>query len=87
MLSTAGSVFLANKTVKELKERYERIHIVNLLSQKENSSECTLSEAYRLCVSRLTDLNDVISFTGFDFHAIVKRDNYEKVRSRFIRSE
>ncbi|KAJ3043130.1 inositol polyphosphate 5-phosphatase [Rhizophlyctis rosea] len=69
----------ARKHFEELKERYERIHIVNLLSQKENSSECTLSEAYRLCVSRLTDLNDVISFTGFDFHAIVKRDNYEKL--------
>ncbi|KAJ3298899.1 inositol polyphosphate 5-phosphatase [Borealophlyctis nickersoniae] len=65
--------------VEDLIGRYQRVHIVNLLSQKDGSGECTLSDAFRSCVAKMTDLNDRILYTGFDFHAVVKRDNYERL--------
>ncbi|RKO88290.1 Endonuclease/exonuclease/phosphatase [Blyttiomyces helicus] len=69
----------ARKHFQELLSRYSNVHIVNLLSQKDTSGEYPLSEAYRQCVARMSDIASQLSITCFDFHAIVKRDNYERV--------
>ncbi len=67
------------KHLEDLKQRYSHLHIVNLLGQKESSNEFSLSENYKAAVSRLSGFRDDVVFTGFDYHAIVKRDSYERV--------
>ncbi|KAI9356202.1 SacI homology domain-containing protein [Zopfochytrium polystomum] len=64
--------------MEELQNRYSHVHIVNLLGQKEGSVEFTLSEAYRLQLRKLN--SDVsVGYTPFDFHAVIKAANYEKI--------
>ncbi|KAI9103073.1 SacI homology domain-containing protein [Phlyctochytrium arcticum] len=67
------------KHFEELLSRYNRVHIVNLLAQKDGSSEAMLSECFRQSVARMPDLADLLKYTEFDFHAAVKRDGYERV--------
>ncbi|KAJ3137131.1 inositol polyphosphate 5-phosphatase [Geranomyces variabilis] len=67
------------KHFEELVSRYNRIHVVNLLSQKEGSSEQVLSDLFRQGIAKMTDMSDVLAYTEFDFHAIIKKDGYERL--------
>jgi hypothetical protein len=67
------------KHFEELKARYSHVHVVNLLGQKDTSGEFPLSESYRLAVAKLKGMGEAVVFTPFDFHSIVKRDNYERL--------
>lgn len=57
----------------DLTERYGIVHIVDLLS---TGDEASLSALY----TRLLEENP-LPYTHFDFHAVVKRDNYERIDS------
>ena len=53
------------------------MHVVNLLGQ---TSENQLRELYRFAVDTVCkDINKRIPYTEFDFNAIIKRDNYERL--------
>ncbi|KAI8916567.1 SacI homology domain-containing protein [Powellomyces hirtus] len=67
------------KHFEELITRYNKIHVANLLGQKDGSSEQVLSELFRQGVAKMTDLSDIVAYTEFDFHAIVKREGYEQL--------
>ncbi|TPX69671.1 hypothetical protein SpCBS45565_g02245 [Spizellomyces sp. 'palustris'] len=67
------------KHFEELISRYNKIHVINLLGQKDGSSEQMLSELFRQSISKMIDLSDALAYTEFDFHAIIKRDGYERL--------
>lgn len=69
----------AKKHFEDLIERYNQIHVVNLLKQDLNSNEYALSEAYRSCTTAMKELRDVVVFQCFDFHAIIGRENYGRL--------
>lgn len=75
------------KHFEDLNDCYGRVHVVSLLKvdfyvflvniQKSPSSgEYFLGDGYK---QMLSGLNSAVTFTEFDFHAIVGRDNYAKV--------
>jgi hypothetical protein len=77
--STAPAV---GKHFQKLINIYNQVHIINLLGQKDTSGEFVLCEAYKSAVDKLSETIDTRSklvYTAFDYHAIVKRDNYERV--------
>lgn len=60
-----------------LAQRYGGIHIINLLSQRENSTEATLSQRYERLVA---DSRTKVYFTSFDFHAMCKNNQFEPAK-------
>lgn len=75
----ARSLEATRKHIEEMLERYNRIHVVNLLKQDPWSNEFALYNSYKSALGKFQDLRDVVAYTEFDFSAIVKRDNYERV--------
>ncbi|KAJ3019737.1 inositol polyphosphate 5-phosphatase [Thoreauomyces humboldtii] len=67
------------KHFEELIARYSKVHVANLLGQKDGSSEQILSDLFRQGIQKMPDLSENITYTEFDFHAVVKRDGYEKL--------
>lgn len=63
-----------------LVETYSNIQIVNLLSLSNVSPEYELNMRYQQAVKSLTEFAKQIRFHSFDFHALVKRDQYDKAR-------
>ncbi|TPX33752.1 hypothetical protein SmJEL517_g03470 [Synchytrium microbalum] len=74
--STAPAV---RKHFLELQERYDKVHIIDLLSQNPSSAEIGLGEAYRYHIRALTDQKMYIPYTPFDFHAVVKQGDYDRL--------
>ncbi|KAI8909014.1 SacI homology domain-containing protein, partial [Gorgonomyces haynaldii] len=72
-----SSQLAAQKHFDYLVNRYGRVMIVNLLSQRLESSEYVLTEAYKRAVNAMD--RDGIGFGGFDFHAVIQRDKYERL--------
>jgi hypothetical protein len=68
------------KHLEDLLDRYSHIHIVSLLKQDPTSSESALGNSFKGTISSLTDLNDSVKFSSFDFNAIIGRDNYANVK-------
>jgi synaptojanin len=75
-----STLHAAQKHFKYMVEKYGNIQIVNLLSQAPGSAELTLTENYKMALSNLEYVSQNITFGGFDFKAIVKRDEYDRVR-------
>lgn len=68
------------KHFHDIMGRYGSIHILNLLGQRETSPEFQLRELYHTAVKTLSsELPKPLVYTEFDFNAIIKRDNYERV--------
>ncbi|KAI8816093.1 Sac phosphatase domain-containing protein [Fimicolochytrium jonesii] len=67
------------KHFEELVSRYNKIHVVNLLSQKDGSSEQVLGDLFRQSLDRMPDLQELLAYTEFDFHAIVKTGGYDRL--------
>ena len=67
------------KHFQEMIERYNLVHVVNLLSQKDVSGEYQLGEMFRKAISKISAETDKIILTPFDYHAIIKRDSYNRV--------
>lgn len=72
--STAPAI---KKHFDELMARYGNVHIVDLLGQKEATSECALSQAYKGHVDKLKQRGAPMFMTCFDFHAYCKNNNYD----------
>jgi hypothetical protein len=66
---------------ENLIDTYQNVQIVNLLHLTPTSPEYELNMRYKQAVNSLPDLARKIGFHCFDFHAIVKRDQYDKVPS------
>ena len=67
------------KHFQEMIDRYNFVHVVNLLSQKDASGEYQLGDMFRQAISKISSETDKIVFTPFDYHAIIKRDSYNRV--------
>ncbi|KAG0254428.1 inositol polyphosphate 5-phosphatase [Actinomortierella ambigua] len=65
---------------EELINRYEDVHIVDLLGIKD-SGELTLSQEYRRQVEALGPLLQHVHMTKFDYHSQVKGGNYDQVQT------
>lgn len=63
--------------MRDLLDRYGRVHIINLLGQKERSAEFQLSQAFGDSVGELA-LADV-QMMDFDFHQAVKGSQFENL--------
>ena len=74
-----SSLHTTRKHFEDLIESYQNIQVVNLLSQNPTSPEFELCSLYRQAVASLPELQSHLKFLGFDFHAVVKRDQYERV--------
>lgn len=72
----------------DLLENYSSIHIVNLLSSKDQ--EATLTAAYESHLSAATlvdeDIRDNVSITNFDFHARKTLGGIDSVKSQLATS-
>ena len=70
------------KHFENLVDRYEIVHIINLLKQsgEGTSSESNLGEMYKRIVHSIDEFVGFVYYTGFDFHKIIGRDNYERLR-------
>jgi hypothetical protein len=64
---------------QELLVRYDNVHILNLLSQKDSSGEQLLSNAYETAVRNLSTPPGAVVMTNFDLHNECKGGNYENV--------
>nr|KAJ3421395.1 inositol polyphosphate 5-phosphatase [Polyrhizophydium stewartii] len=70
----------AQKHFEELVRQYSAVQVVNLLGQSPASGEYGLSEAYRSAVMSLTpEIKNAVTYSTFDFNAIIKRDSYERL--------
>ncbi|KAJ8324712.1 Inositol-1,4,5-trisphosphate 5-phosphatase 1 [Batrachochytrium dendrobatidis] len=70
----------ATKHFQELVRLYSAVNVVNLLSQSPTSAEYALNESYRTAVLSLPkEISTGVIYSTFDFHAIVKRDQYERL--------
>ncbi|KAJ3215846.1 inositol polyphosphate 5-phosphatase [Dinochytrium kinnereticum] len=69
------------KHMEEVRRRYGRVHIVNLLSKKEGSGEALLSEAFRINLAKSDEKKLRALYTAFDYHAVVKGGNHDKASS------
>jgi hypothetical protein len=74
------------KHFEELIGRYSNIHVVNLLSQKDSSGEFQLGNLFRQAISKLSVETKQIEYTSFDYHSIVGRENYNRVRCHLSNS-
>ncbi len=54
------------------------VHVINLLGKAKTSPEAALSAAFAASVRQ----HPGVGMTEFDYHAIVKRDSYERVGGR-----
>lgn len=69
-----------SKHFQFLLDRYNCVQIVNLLGQSPLSPEYVLTESYKSAVGQLDALQkDAVTYGVFDFHAIVRRDQYERL--------
>ncbi|KAH6581761.1 hypothetical protein BASA60_002254 [Batrachochytrium salamandrivorans] len=72
----------AVKHFEELVRLYSAVQIVNLLAQSPTSPEYALTESYRTAVALLPrETADSVLYSTFDFHAVIKRDQYERLDS------
>lgn len=69
----------ADRHFEELLVRYNNIHILNLLSQRDNSGEQMLSNAYETAVRNSSTPPGSVVMTNFDLHNECKGGNYENV--------
>ncbi|KAJ3192406.1 hypothetical protein HK101_006611 [Irineochytrium annulatum] len=65
------------KHFAELRERYQKVRVINLLSRKDGSGEALLSDTFKSQINRM-GTNERPAYTPFDFHAVVKGNNYDK---------
>ncbi|KAJ3256506.1 hypothetical protein HK103_005504 [Boothiomyces macroporosus] len=75
-----STIHSTRKHFEELVQTYQKVQIVNLLSQSKTSPEYELSAAYNTAVADLTEFSKKVEFYSFDFHAEVKRDQFDKLR-------
>jgi synaptojanin len=68
-----------NRHFEELLVRYDNVHILNLLSHKDNSGEQLLSNAYDTAVQNLPTPPGAVVMTDFDLHNECKGGSYENV--------
>ncbi|OAD73140.1 hypothetical protein PHYBLDRAFT_96484, partial [Phycomyces blakesleeanus NRRL 1555(-)] len=68
-----------NRHFKELVDRYEAVSNVNLLSERENTGESLLGNAYNTAVQQLHMPENVVHMVNFDLHAECKGGNYENM--------
>ncbi|KAI9287437.1 SacI homology domain-containing protein [Umbelopsis sp. AD052] len=68
-----------NRHFQELLVRYDNVHILNLLSHKDNSGEQLLSNAYDTAVQNLPTPPGAVVMTDFDLHNECKGGSYENV--------
>jgi hypothetical protein len=73
------TIHATRRHFEDLIDSYSSIQIVNLLSQVPTSPEYELSVAYKTAVNQLAEMHNALKFYGFDFHSIVKRDQYHMV--------
>eukprot|EP00842_Homolaphlyctis_polyrhiza_P003461 jgi/Hompol1/4115/HPOL_003487-RA len=70
----------AQKHFQELVRRYSQVQVINLLNQSPASTEYQLTEAFKTAISSLpADVAPAVLYSAFDFHAIIKRDQYERL--------
>jgi hypothetical protein len=69
----------ADRHFEELLVRYNNVHILNLLSQRDNSGEQVLSNAYETAVRNSSTPPGSVVMTNFDLHNECKGGNYENV--------
>ncbi|KAI8918694.1 SacI homology domain-containing protein [Entophlyctis helioformis] len=75
-----STVPAARKHFEELVRRYSKIQVMNLLAQSPAAAENSLSDAYRTALASLSpDLANAILYSSFDFNAIIKHDQYERL--------
>ena len=67
------------KHFESLIENYQNIQVVNLLSQNPASPEYELCSLYKAAVASLPGLSSHLQYCGFDFHAVVKTDQYDQL--------
>lgn len=79
-----SSLHATRRHFEDLQEAYTNIQIVNLLSQSNVSPEYELNMLYKRAIDSLEDLQSAIQFHAFDFHAIVKRDQYHRLEELAI---
>lgn len=63
----------------ELLDRYESVCNINLLSERENTSESALGRAYNTAVQQLGLPEDKVSMINFDLHAECRGGNYDNL--------
>lgn len=78
--SAAATQPAVERHFRELVKLYGKQHIVNLLGQKEGSAELILTDAYTQHVKNL-DMGDLVRMTHYDFHAMVKGNQFENLES------
>lgn len=67
------------KHFAELVERYGTVNVVDLLGQKETSNEYALTTEYKNHVQELKRRGVPVEYNSFDFHAMVKGNNFENL--------
>jgi hypothetical protein len=67
------------KHFETLIENYQNVQVVNLLSQNPASPEYELCSMYKTAISSLPALSSHLKYCGFDFHSVVKTDQYDQL--------
>ncbi|KAJ1975558.1 Inositol-1,4,5-trisphosphate 5-phosphatase 1, partial [Dimargaris verticillata] len=65
--------------LQDLLQRYRRVHVVDLLKERDNSAESVLSQAYQHQIVQ-TQLPQLIHYTPFDYSAVCRGDNVEAIQ-------
>jgi hypothetical protein len=76
--SAAATQPAAERHFRDQIDRWGKVHVVNLLSQKE--AEAQLTEAFSQQVLSL-GMSDYVRLTNFDFHAVVKGNQFDNLSS------
>jgi hypothetical protein len=63
---------------RDMIERYGKVTAVNLLGQKEGSTECVLADAYSQQI-RSMNMSNYLRLHNFDFHHVVKGNQFENL--------
>jgi synaptojanin len=74
-----STIHATKKHFEDLIESYSAVQIVNLLSELPTSPEYELNMAYKAAINQLPQVHSSVRYHGFDFHSIVKRDQYHMV--------
>ncbi|KAI8894882.1 SacI homology domain-containing protein [Globomyces pollinis-pini] len=74
-----STIHSTRKHFEQLIEKFSDIQIVNLLGQTELSNEFALNNMYKTAVLSLTDLQSSLHYHAFDFHVVIKRDQYDRL--------
>ncbi|KAJ3271167.1 inositol polyphosphate 5-phosphatase [Terramyces sp. JEL0728] len=74
-----STIHSTKKHFDELADLYQHIQIVSLLSESQSSPEYELGKTYKEIVESLEVFPNHVQFFSFDFHAIVKRDQFDRL--------